>query len=169
MNEDHLDALRHAMDAAKSMKISIEQVISATIPPNDLRGMLDALEVGDHVFYYSRGSADGHFKQAEERAAIITQIVDRAEGVVSVAVFNPTGLYFNTEVQHGEGVPGAWGFFPVGGVPSFEREQMYNLMPHTVRAQDASGAIYEFEAPPGYDFRVMGLYPPQADSEDTTK
>jgi hypothetical protein len=67
--------------------------------------------VGRIVHYRSRGSADGVFP-AVCRAALVTEV----HGVfnVSLAVVNPTGLFFDRELTHtgssaGETVqPGTW-------------------------------------------------------------
>lgn len=64
--------------------------------------------VGDTVHYRSRGSADGVFKP-ECRAAIITEVNTIFN--VSLAVFNPNGLYFDTDVTnegYHEYIPGGW-------------------------------------------------------------
>ena len=64
--------------------------------------------VGQTVHYRSRGSADGVFKPVC-RAAVITEV----HGVfnVSLAVLNPTGVFFDAEVTNesrNEYIPGAW-------------------------------------------------------------
>lgn len=78
-------------------------------------------EISDTVIYKSLGSADGRYKP-EDRSAIVTEIhVDEFinkdpkvganynEYTVSLCVFNPTGLFFNTFVQYDpEGKPGTW-------------------------------------------------------------
>lgn len=60
--------------------------------------------VGRIVYYKSHGSPNGEHK-SEDRAAIITGVV--SDDVIHLAVFNPTGMYFNLNVQRGDG-PGQW-------------------------------------------------------------
>ena len=57
--------------------------------------------VGRIVHYHALGSADGRFPVGEVRAAIITSIVDQENNIVSLAVLNPTGMYFNQSVTMG--------------------------------------------------------------------
>lgn len=66
--------------------------------------------VGRVVHYRSRGSADGVFP-AECRAAIVTETFpeDVPEEPVSLAVLNPSGLFFDQMIQHDEQLePGTW-------------------------------------------------------------
>lgn len=56
--------------------------------------------VGRMVHYVSRGSADGVFP-ATCRAAIITE-TDAEDGIVSLAVLNPSGLFFDQAIYHDE-------------------------------------------------------------------
>ena len=65
--------------------------------------------VGRVVHYVARGSADGVFPPAC-RAATITE-VDPPESTpgVSLAVLNPTGLFFDHGIEHDEDqAPGTW-------------------------------------------------------------
>jgi hypothetical protein len=75
--------------------------------------------VGRFVHYTSLGSApqDGAQQYAAEcRAAIITRVDDLAAGLVSLAVLNPEGFYFNQGVAfdlerlalNGSATPGTW-------------------------------------------------------------
>lgn len=68
---------------------------------------LDVLpSVGRIVHYLSRGSADGVYAPAC-RAAVITAVIDELS--VSLAVLNPTGLYFDQDVQYdNRGALGSW-------------------------------------------------------------
>ena len=64
--------------------------------------------VGRSVHYVARGSADGKFPPVC-RAAIITEVLDAHEGVVSVAVLNPSGLFFDRDLHHDfANHPGTW-------------------------------------------------------------
>lgn len=69
------------------------------------------MSVGNDVFYVSRGSADGRFPPVK-RAAKITEIPNEQindGSVVSLVVFNPTGLFFDQEVRYSaDGEPGSW-------------------------------------------------------------
>lgn len=72
--------------------------------------------VGRDVHYWSRGSADGQFPSVA-RAAKITEVHhvdhDAQEYVVSLAVFNPTGLFFDQHVTMSpSGEPGHWSWPP---------------------------------------------------------
>lgn len=60
--------------------------------------------IGRIVHYKSRGSADFVF-EPECRAAVITAV--HSDDLVSLAVLNPNGLYFNPEVRLGND-PGDW-------------------------------------------------------------
>ena len=57
-----------------------------------------APSVGRIVHYVSRGSADGIYP-ATCRAAVIVEISERT-GRPTLMVFNPTGVYFQNDVQH---------------------------------------------------------------------
>lgn len=62
--------------------------------------------IGRVVHYRSRGSADGVFG-AKCRAAVITEV--DTDGFVSLAVLNPTGLFFDPMVAHRpDSRPGSW-------------------------------------------------------------
>jgi len=58
------------------------------------------VKVGDTVHYVSSGSADGHYP-ATCRAAMITE--KRGDMRVALAVFNPTGVHFDQEVNWSAG------------------------------------------------------------------
>jgi hypothetical protein len=51
------------------------------------------------VHYRSYGSADGRYK-SECRAAIVTEV--HGEDNVGLAVFNPTGIFFDRQVRQSE-------------------------------------------------------------------
>ncbi|MXQ55775.1 hypothetical protein [Shimazuella alba] len=55
--------------------------------------------VGRIVYYKSYGTTGGEYG-SEDRASIITGIVD--DITVHLAVLNPTGLFFNTNVKQGD-------------------------------------------------------------------
>jgi hypothetical protein len=66
--------------------------------------------VGRIVYYKSYGTPNGEYK-SEERAAIITAV--HSDDVVDLCVFNPTGLFFNTNVVRDEtGKGGTWDWMP---------------------------------------------------------
>lgn len=64
--------------------------------------------IGRIVHYQSYGTPNGEFK-SEPRAAVITGVVD--DQIVHLCVLNPTGMFFNLNVQHGDG-PGQWNWPP---------------------------------------------------------
>ncbi len=76
--------------------------------------------VGRIVHYRALGSADGKFPVGECRAAIITSVSDwgnQNQGFVSLAILNPTGMYFNSscgymEDKEGESVVGGTWHWP---------------------------------------------------------
>lgn len=63
--------------------------------------------VGDVVHYLSRGSADGVFPPVC-RAAVVTEV--QTDFCVSLAVLNPTGLFFDREITNDRHrpLPGGW-------------------------------------------------------------
>lgn len=63
--------------------------------------------IGRIVHYRSRGSADGVFKP-ECRAAVVTEV--GTIFCVSLAVLNPSGMFFDADVTHiGQGEKAAGG------------------------------------------------------------
>lgn len=64
--------------------------------------------VGRIVYYKSYGTPNGEYK-SEERAAIITGVVD--DETVHLCVLNPTGMFFNLNVKQGPN-PGQWDWMP---------------------------------------------------------
>lgn len=73
--------------------------------------------VGRIVHYVSYGTPGGEYGR-ECRAAIMTAIKDADCGVVDLMVANPSGLFFNHDVEHGEhndrdaGYPGGTWHWP---------------------------------------------------------
>lgn len=62
--------------------------------------------VGRIVHYVARGSADGRFPSAC-RAAVVTEV--GTGEVVSLAVLNPTGVFFDEHIAYGEdNTGGTW-------------------------------------------------------------
>lgn len=74
-----------------------------------------APSVGRIVHYQSYGTPGGEYL-TEPRAAIITAVadpIDAAEGIASLAVLNPTGMFFNQDVPFAEEpTPGHWNWPP---------------------------------------------------------
>lgn len=62
------------------------------------------------VYYKSYGTPNGEYKP-ENRSATITEVIDAENGVVSLCVFNPTGLFFNQNVKQGQ-EGGQWDWMP---------------------------------------------------------
>lgn len=72
--------------------------------------------IGRIVHYRSYGTPGGEFLP-EPRAAIITEVNHVSEDgktmVASLAVLNPTGMFFNTSVPYSEDPkPGCWSWPP---------------------------------------------------------
>lgn len=64
--------------------------------------------VGRIVHYVARGSADGVFPPVC-RAAIVTFVQDEEEDVLSLAVLNPSGLFFDSALLYDVAKhPGTW-------------------------------------------------------------
>lgn len=65
------------------------------------------LSVGRSVHYVSYGTPNGEY-QPEHRAATITAVIEKDDngkplnGVVSLCIMNPTGLFFNETVFQDE-------------------------------------------------------------------
>lgn len=66
--------------------------------------------VGRIVYYKSYGTLNGEYR-SENRAAIITAV--HSDTVIDLAVFNPTGMFFNTNVIQGVN-GGQWNYIPCG-------------------------------------------------------
>lgn len=68
--------------------------------------------IGRIVHYVARGSLDGKFPPTC-RGAIITEVAGKqpasAQVLASLAVVNPTGLFFDQDLMHSTaGQPGSW-------------------------------------------------------------
>lgn len=71
--------------------------------------------VGRVVHYVAYGTPNGEYLP-EHRAAIITEVHD--QGVVGLAILNPTGMFFNREIAYdAAGASGTWHW------PEFVRER----------------------------------------------
>lgn len=66
--------------------------------------------VGRMVYYKSYGTPGGEFPSVD-RSATITEVIDAENDIVSLCVFNPTGLFFNQNVKRGD-KPGMWDWMP---------------------------------------------------------
>ncbi len=63
--------------------------------------------IGRIVHCVSYGSPGGELPAQECRAAIVTEV--ETNEYVGLAVYNPTGLWFNRRVRYDEGrAPGTW-------------------------------------------------------------
>lgn len=69
---------------------------------------MDGLTVGRNVHYVAYGTPGGEYQAGAHRAAIITEVEDRETGRCKVAVFNPTGIHFNTAPYSEDPKPGTW-------------------------------------------------------------
>jgi hypothetical protein len=67
--------------------------------------MDEEIKVGDVVYYQAHGSPNGQHK-SEPRPAIVTKIHSSRE--LDIAVFNPTGMFFNRAFYGGPDFPGSW-------------------------------------------------------------
>lgn len=66
--------------------------------------------LGQMVYYMSHGSPDGKYPSVP-RAAVITDVKDPELSIMSLAVINPTGLFFDRTVEYDqEKSPGTWHF-----------------------------------------------------------
>lgn len=70
--------------------------------------------IGRIVHYVSYGTPGGEYGQ-ECRAAIITAVDSGAAEIVTLAVLNPTGMFFNQRCEHAEPQDTADGPVQVGG------------------------------------------------------
>lgn len=64
--------------------------------------------VGRIVHYQSYGTPGGEFTP-EHRAAIITETYENDSTIVGLAVLNPTGMFFNQEVEYADPLEGIVG------------------------------------------------------------
>ena len=68
--------------------------------------------VGRIVHYVAYGTPGGEYK-SEHRAAIITAVDSQNNGIVSLCVLNPTGMFFNISVlQDQSGIHGGTWHWP---------------------------------------------------------
>ena len=66
--------------------------------------------VGRVVYYKTRGSADGVYPSVDV-AGIITRVDDSVTGLVSLVIFTPQGLRFETHTPNGQEI-GQWDWMP---------------------------------------------------------
>lgn len=80
-----------------------------------------APRVGDIVFYQSYGTPQGEYESLG-RAAVVTQVNSTGEDPsVGLCVLNPTGMFFNPEIEHDDSetpAGGTWRRRPM--LPTFE-------------------------------------------------
>jgi hypothetical protein len=77
-----------------------QEDIGNAIPLEELTSLIDKevpIQVGRTMHYRSRGSADGVFAPRCV-AAIVTQVWENDQ--LSLAVLNPTGLFFDKDIKH---------------------------------------------------------------------
>jgi len=60
------------------------------------------------VHYVAYGTPKGEYEQGAHRAAIVADVLDDAGGVCVLAVFNPTGIHWNTAPYSEIPKPGTW-------------------------------------------------------------
>lgn len=66
--------------------------------------------VGRNVHYVAFGTPGGEYQAGAHRAAMITEVKFGSPGVVSLVIFNPTGLHFRANVPYDARgtLPGTW-------------------------------------------------------------
>lgn len=71
---------------------------------------MEGLTVGRMVHYVAYGTPKGEFPQNAHRAAVVTVVEDAENGIVSLCVLNPTGMFFNQHLPHDPTAekPGTW-------------------------------------------------------------
>lgn len=79
--------------------------------------------VGRIVYYKVQMSQDAN-QPAIDRAAIITEVIDQNSGIVTLSVFNPTGVFLAVKVGQGQH-PGEWDWMP------FQKDQQARLAKET--------------------------------------
>lgn len=68
--------------------------------------------IGRIVHYQSHGSPNGQHK-SEPRAAVVTWVHPDVPEVVGLCVLNPSGIYFDDDVEYDvDGGPGTWRWPP---------------------------------------------------------
>lgn len=70
--------------------------------------------IGRIVHYVSYGTPGGEYGQ-ECRAAVVTRVDSTTSGIVSLAVWNPTGMFFNERCEHDQPQDAADGRVLTGG------------------------------------------------------
>jgi len=67
--------------------------------------------VGDIVLYLAYGTPGGEYKK-QYRAAIITDVADPEKEIVTLAILNPTGIFFSPPIPKDDGShkSGTWTF-----------------------------------------------------------
>ena len=80
--------------------------------------------VGRVVYYKSYGTPGGEYPSVD-RAAIITEVLDAENDIVSLCVLNPEGMFFNKNVTKGQN-GGQWDWMP------FQKDQVARMAAGTV-------------------------------------
>lgn len=70
--------------------------------------------IGQQVHYRSYGTPDGEYG-SECRAATITEVDPERGGIVGLAVFNPTGLFFDRNIPYSTDLTGGTWHRPENG------------------------------------------------------
>lgn len=94
MGENHRDAVTGEFVTAEQAEASPETTVTEAVPGRPTPA------VGRVVHYVSYGTPGGEYA-SKCRAALITE-VGEFEGVVSLAVLNPTGLFFDQNLPHSD-------------------------------------------------------------------
>jgi hypothetical protein len=88
--------------------------------------------VGRIVYYKSYGTPGGEY-QSEDRAAIVTRVHNTT--CVDLAVFNPTGMFFNTNVVQGQS-GGQWDWMPYQKGQAHKTEELEQRLAQASKPTD---------------------------------
>lgn len=70
---------------------------------------MEGLGIGRIVHYVAYGTPGGEYPAGAHRAAIVTEIVNKEKGIIGLCVLNPTGMFFNTNIEYSAGgTAGTW-------------------------------------------------------------
>lgn len=74
---------------------------------------MKTVTVGDIVLYLAYGTPGGEYSP-EYRAAVVTSVIDPQKEIVTLAILNPTGIFFSPPIEKAEidAIPksGTWTF-----------------------------------------------------------
>lgn len=102
-----------AVEEAQKLSRVIRQLPPTDPFPQAAQPFTQVPSVGRDVHWVAYGTPGGEFPAGAHRAAKITEVrtngLDATLGIVSLCVFNPTGLWFNQNVPYDvDKTPGTW-------------------------------------------------------------